>query len=118
MATRGEVAEVVEAAFAVPEGAPLTAGFYVVGEFLGVKEPSTFTRGSETINVKPKVGVKTQTGQTSVSCADMDVLRAVVGRLSKGERICVPIVIRPPFGASGPIKVTARQGDDDGGSWE
>lgn len=95
------------------------AGVVIHGEYLGGKDADSFQRNGETIPVPPKLGLRAGDGtEYQITCSETTLLH-YRRNVMKGEQVAVPVVLRPPFGANGPIKFLVR-GDDagGGGAWD
>jgi len=96
----------------------LAPGYYVVGEFLGTKPASSFERNGETINVKPKLGVRTDGGELGIGAASEVALGAALAGIEPGSAVAVRVRVRGPFGSQGPVKFSLADGGEDEGGWK
>lgn len=99
---------------------PQDAGIYIVGEYLGVKEPGTWTPPGEAkeVAVPPKLGVSDGEREFAIRIGSMADLATIIPGAKKGDRIAVPVRVFPGRNGRGINYVWAGMaGGDGGGRW-
>lgn len=92
-------------------------GLYLVGAYLGVKEPSTWTPPGESreVAVPPKLGVDDGEREYSVRLGTLADLAAIAPGVQKGQRIAVAVRVFPARDGRGLNYVWAGLAAQDGG---
>lgn len=101
-------------------GSALDHGVFVVGEYLGVKEPGSWTPPGETkaVGVPPKLGVNVDGREVAVVLASLADLAAIAPGAAKGDTITVPVRVYAQRSGRGVRYVWAGvTAEDGGGRW-
>lgn len=94
-------------------------GRYIVGRFLGIKEPSKWTPPGESreVDVPPKLGLSVDDREIAVRIGSLSDVGPIVDGAKKGEKIMVAVRTFPGRDGKGLRDVWAGLDDDGPQGW-
>jgi hypothetical protein len=99
-------------------GATMEPGTYIVGVYAGIKPSAQYGPFDDgrTVTSKPKIGIRLGDAVLPIQTgSEEEAFRAMAG-FEPGATVAVRVVVRPPYGATGKLKITLAGGapGDDG----